>query len=125
MQDESGALFNQQAFRQLSTSPPPFTYATYPAEVLPYSSYAPMPYTSLPTCSDAPLYASYLPPMTSTYQPSVPSLAYAVKQDGLYAEEDINPFNMNFASMAGIDMAAAQSYTGSSPQVNRPRFGRP
>ena len=49
-------------------------------------------------------------------------MQYAVKQEGLYAD-DINPFNINFASMAGIDVAAAQSYTGSNPQVMRPQLG--
>lgn len=120
--DDSSNMFTQQFTRQLSTSPPPFSYSTYPPEALPYGAYSQMPYGTLSSsCSELPLHPVYLPSLSSTYPPpTLPSMAYPVKQE-LFAEEDINPFSMNFASMAGIDIAAAQSYTDSNPQVMLPR----
>lgn len=114
-------MFSQQFTRQISTSPPPFAFSTYPSEPLSYTAYSQhMPYSSLPsTCAEIPMYPQYLPSLSSAYQSHVPGMAYPVKQE-LFAEEEINPFNVSYASITGLDMSAAQSYTDSSPQVMRP-----
>jgi hypothetical protein len=119
--DDARTMFSQQSFRQLSTSPPPFSYSPYPGEVAPFTAYSQMQYGTLSsTCADGPMYPAYLPSLASAYPSALHSLPYPMKQEGLFAEDDMNPFNMNFASMAGIDMAAAQSYTDSTPQHTPP-----
>jgi len=65
------------------------------------------------------MYSPYLPPVSSPYASSLPGMTYPAKQE-LFAEEEINPFNMSYASITGLDMSAAQSYTDSNPQVMRP-----
>lgn len=65
------------------------------------------------------MYPQYLPSLSSAYHSHLPGMAYPVKQE-LFAEEEINPFNMSYASITGLDMSAAQSYTDSNPQVMRP-----
>ena len=115
------SMFSQQFTRQLSTSPPPFALSTYPSEALPYTTFSQhMPYTALSsTCTEIPMYSQYLPPVSSPYAPNLPGMTYPAKQE-LFAEEEINPFNMSYASITGLDMSAAQSYTDSNPQVMRP-----
>ena len=114
-------MFSEQYTRQLSTSPPPFTFSTYPPEAMPYATFSQhMPYAAMSsTCAEIPMYSQYLPPVSSPYAPSLPSMTYPAKQE-LFAEEEINPFNMSYASITGLDMSAAQSYTDSNPQVIRP-----
>jgi hypothetical protein len=116
------SMFSQQFTRQLSTSPPPFAFSTYPSEAVTYTTFSQhMPYAAAMSsaCSEIPMYAQYLPPVSSPYAPNLPSMTYPAKQE-LFAEEEINPFNMSYASITGLDMSAAQSYTDSNPQVIRP-----
>lgn len=116
------SMFSQQYTRQLSTSPPPFAYSTYPSEPLTYSSYSqPMPYSTLSSsCSDIPLFPSpYLPPMSSSISSNLPSIDYPVKQEP-FLDAEIHPFNLNYSSLGGIDISAAQSYSDSNPHVIHP-----
>ncbi|KAF2088999.1 hypothetical protein K490DRAFT_38886 [Saccharata proteae CBS 121410] len=110
------SLFSQQHFRQLSTSPPPFSYSTYPApdaaNYAPYSQHG--QYGAIATTStDMPVFAPYLPPLTSAYPGTLPSMVHPVKPE-YYGEEEISPFSMSYASMAGIDIPVSHSYQGSS-----------
>ena len=121
------SMFSQQFTRQLSTSPPPFAFSTYPSEAVPYTTFSQhMPYAALSsTCTEIPMYSPYLPPVSSPYSQNLPSMTYPAKQE-LFAEEEINPFNLSYASINGLDMSAAQSYTESNPQVIRPHpYGPP
>lgn len=77
------------------------------------------------TCADMPLFSTYASaPLTpsalfnldaaaaSTYPP--------LSNTDAKMGQDINPFNMTFATMAGIDVTAANAYTNSNPQVRYP-----
>jgi len=112
------SMFSHQYTRQLSTSPPPFTYSTYPSDPLAYGSYSQeMPYSTLSsTVSDLPLFPPYLPPLSSSIPTTLSTMEFSVKQEP-FLDAEINPFNMNYASMAGIDISAAQSYTESNPHT--------
>ena len=107
------SMFSQQFTRQLSTSPPPFSYASIPAsESGSYSTYQQTAsYCSMPPNGmDMPLYPQYLPPPQQNYQHVVPSMATPPIKQEFYNDDEMNPFSMSYASMAGVDVSAAQSY---------------
>jgi hypothetical protein len=57
----------------------------------------------------------------------IPS-SYAIKQEPMLGEEDfLNPFSMNYASLAGLDVPTTQAYTSpsSQPQVITTNFFSP
>jgi hypothetical protein len=108
---EERSMFSHQYTRQLSTSPPPFSYSTYPApDAVSYASYAPA-YGGMPTTttSEMPMYSSYLPPLSSAYPTTLPSLVQPIKGD-FYGEDDLSPFSMSYATMAGIEIPAPHAY---------------
>jgi hypothetical protein len=119
---EERGMFSHQYTRQLSTSPPPFSYSTYPAPdaaaYAPYAQHA--AYHTLPTTTtpDMPMYTPYLPPLSSAYPTTLPSLVHPMKGD-FYAEDEISPFSMSYATMAGIDIPAPH-YQDSDAQVKLP-----
>jgi hypothetical protein len=107
---EDRGMFSQQYTRQLSTSPPPFSYASLAGT----ESHASYPsYSQSNAYCNMPLYHSYMQPLHHQQQ------AYAangiatppIKQE-FYAEEEINPFSMSYASIAGVDVSTtvAPSY---------------
>ncbi|KAF1817498.1 hypothetical protein P152DRAFT_445578 [Eremomyces bilateralis CBS 781.70] len=129
---DDGSMFSHQYSRQISTSPPPFSYSPghsgYPASTYPVTTYTveSLPYTSYSTYpaiatsgSEVPLFAPYLGGVT--YASSLPAMCFSTppKHD-LYPEEEINPFSMSYASLAGIDISTAHAYQGSNPQVRPP-----
>jgi hypothetical protein len=121
---EERGMFSHQYTRQLSTSPPPFSYSTYPAPdqaaYVPYAS-APAPYHSVPatTSQEVPMYSPYsLPPISAAYPNTLPSLVH-VKSE-YYPEEEISPFSMSYATMAGIEIPAPHGYPESDAHVKLP-----
>jgi hypothetical protein len=114
--DDQG-MFTHQYTRQLSTSPPPFSYSTYASD--PYYSSYPPPATYPAMAYSSPelaAYPTYLPPLSAPYGTALPSHA-PVKQEPYYGEEEMNPFSMSYASMAGIDLSTAPVYQESNPHV--------
>lgn len=114
-------MFSYQHTRQLSTSPPPLiSYQSYSStESTPYGVESHKTnYFSLPiTSSDA----TYLMPPGHGIGSCVTSLSPGpVKQE--YYEDDINPFSLSYASMAGVDIPSTYSYhtpmtlVGNSPK---------
>lgn len=96
--DDRG-MFSQQFTRQLSTSPPPFSYAPLPStENVGYSNY--QPYCGLPTTTlELPLYSQYLPPPQHSYGGQ--TLASPPIKQEIYGDDEYNnPFGMSYASMA-------------------------
>lgn len=121
--DDRG-MFSHQFTRQLSTSPPPFSYNALPSvenggiSNYPHaSSYCSLPGNGL----DMQLYPQYLPPMQQNYQ-DVSSLTTPPLKQEYYNDDESNPFSMSYATMAGIEISAAQSY----PYVShhRPQYPR-
>ena len=114
--EDRAAMFSQQNTRQLSASPPMFSYSSYPYT----NSYGQTLYTSP---SQYPSISSQYGEMLghSPYLESLPasmSLVNPGKQASAYADEDIlNPFSMSYASMAGIDISASTSQSDSHLQV--------
>jgi hypothetical protein len=104
------AMFSHQF-----TSPPQFSSSYASMSTTEGLSYSTSPqtasYCSMPSGGmDAPLCAQYLPPPHQGYQHIVPSMTIPpVKQD-YYNDDDLSSLSMSYASMAGIDVAAAQSY---------------
>jgi hypothetical protein len=79
---EDRGMFSQQYTRQLSTSPPPFSYASMSGNEANanYATYSqPHAYCNMPPTMDIPLYPSYMQPM--------------------------HPFSMSYASITGVDVS--------------------
>lgn len=103
------SMFSQQYTRQLSTSPPPFSYSQVPSnDATSYSTYPQVgSYYSMPGGrSDLPLYPQYY----QNYQHILPSMGTPPVKQEFYNEDDMSPFSLSYASMAGVDVSAAQSY---------------
>jgi len=121
LQSEEDPLFSHQRYgRELSRSPPQFTYHNYPApdDILypPFSQSQPYrtttsrvePYKTEP-------YSEYLAPIPTTL-PSLMLYNHPVKQEGTPDDDTMSPFNMSYAVMAGgIDIH--NSYRHDSPHV--------
>ncbi|KAF2266980.1 hypothetical protein CC78DRAFT_531074 [Lojkania enalia] len=121
---EERGMFSHQYTRQLSTSPPPFSYSTYPAPdaaayTVPYTA-TQAPYHSIPTTTtpEMPIYTPYLPPLSSAYPTTLPSLVHPMKSE-YYAEEEISPFGVGYSAMAGLDIPP-HAYPESDAQVKLP-----
>jgi hypothetical protein len=109
---EDRGMFSQQYTRQLSTSPPPFSYASMAGTEshASYPSYSQSnAYCAMPQTMDIPLYHSYMQPMHQTYPNGIATPP--IKQE-FYAEDEINPFSMSYASIAAVDVSTtiAPSY---------------
>ncbi|KAH3918434.1 hypothetical protein HBI56_133420 [Parastagonospora nodorum] len=128
-------MFSHQYTRQLSTSPPPFSvasYSTYPAPesvayTMPYTTTS--PYHSIPTTltSDMPSYHYLPPPLSSSYPTTLPSLVPSLKSE-YYAEEDLSPFGVGYAALGGIDIPPPHAYPDSSahtPPLEHSELGYP
>lgn len=110
--DDRG-MFSQQYTRQMTTSPPPFSLGAFSSnESASYSTYPPATtYCSMPSSTiDMPLYSQYLPPIQQSYQHVVPSMTSPPIKQEFYNDDDMSPFSLSYASMAGVDVSAAQSY---------------
>ncbi|KAL3437785.1 hypothetical protein BDV09DRAFT_162006 [Aspergillus tetrazonus] len=111
-QEDRGSMFSYQSTRQLSTSPPPIL--SYP----PYSSldhYSHSSYGShLPSYhsySDVAYHNDYPSPVPSLFPLSMHGAGSAAKKYSSYGDDDIiSPFNMSYASMAGIDLSPPQHH---------------
>jgi hypothetical protein len=119
-------MFAQQCTRQLSASPPPVF--SYPSSSYSYTeSYnqTSRPQPVYPTISqaynDLSFPNQYLHALPANY-PTLPPATSSMKRESVYADEDImNPFTVNYATMAGIDIPVpAQSYQESNLHVNLP-----
>lgn len=128
--EDHSPLFNSS--RPLPVSSPPVlaSYPTYP----PATSYLEHEYQSpsyhtthqnyfyeyqYPTD-----YSQSLPPTLPTMLPST----YATKQEPMLGEDDLmNPFSLNYASLAGLDVPASRAYASPSSQshVNPTTFFLP
>ncbi|KAF1837608.1 hypothetical protein BDW02DRAFT_543702 [Decorospora gaudefroyi] len=114
-------MFSHQYTRQLSTSPPPFSVASYssayPApDAVAYSMpYSTSPYHTIPTTltPEMPSYAYLPPPHSSSYSTGLPSLVPSVKSE-YYAEEDLSPFGVGYAAIGGIEIPPPHSYADST-----------
>ncbi|KAH7414429.1 hypothetical protein DE146DRAFT_640280 [Phaeosphaeria sp. MPI-PUGE-AT-0046c] len=128
-------LFSHQYTRQLSTSPPPFSvasYSTYPAPeaaayTMPYTTNS--PYHSIPTTltPEMPSYHYLPPPLSSPYPTTLPSLVPSMKSE-YYAEEDLSPFNVGYAAIGGMDIPPPHPYADSSahtPPLEHSELGYP
>jgi hypothetical protein len=120
-------MFAHQNFRQLSTSPPPFSvasYSTYPAPetvayTMPYTTNS--PYHSIPTTMtpEMPSYHYLPPPLSSSYPTTLPSLVPSMKSE-YYAEEDLSPFGVGYAAIGGIEIPPPHAYADSTAHVRLP-----
>ena len=105
-------MFSQQYTRQLSTSPPPFgSYASMPStESTAYASYP----SYCGTGMDMPMYPQYLAPTQQTY--AMQSIVSPPIKQELYADDEVNPFSMSYASMAN----ETTHFQSIPPYVSRP-----
>ena len=121
-------MFSHQYTRQLSTSPPPFSVAsyssTYPAPdavtySMPYTTNS--PYNTIPTTltPEMPSYAYLPPPLSSTYPTTLPSLVPSMKSE-YYAEEDLSPFGVGYAAIGGIEIPPPHAYADHNAHVRLP-----
>lgn len=118
------SMFSQQYTRQLSTSPPPFSYAAMSStEGVAYTPYPTTSYCGMQSANiDMPLYPQYLPSLQQSY---IPNMSNAQIKQEFYGDDDMSPFSMSYASMAGVDASAAQSYHDAAAYVStRPQYSR-
>lgn len=119
--DDRG-MFSQQFTRQLSTSPPPFSYASISgSDALSYATYPPAATFCLQSGGgvDMPMYPQYLPVMPQQYQ-SQGMISPPIKQE-IFGDDEMSPFSMSYASMAGVDVSSGQSYQNfPAAYVSRP-----
>ena len=106
------SMFSQQYTRQMSTSPPPFSYGTLPSsESASYPTYSQTAsYCAVPGSMEMQYYPHYLPPIQQSYQHIVPSMTSPPIKQEYYHDDEMNPFSMSYATMAGVDVSADQSY---------------
>ena len=62
---------------------------------------------------------TYLPPLSSTYPTTLPSLAPSMKSE-YYAEEDLSPFGVGYAAIGGIDIPPPHAYADHNAHVRIP-----
>lgn len=124
--DDRGIMFDLQSTRQLSTSPPPmFAYSTYPpAQPMYYPTYSehdPMQPMPAPYYDDS-YQNHYATSLHATLPTMIPSQD-AIKRESLFPEDDLlSPFNMTYASMAGMDLNNSQAYSDVGAHVIYPNF---
>ncbi|KAI5205384.1 hypothetical protein E4T39_03090 [Aureobasidium subglaciale] len=97
-------MFSYQHTRQLSTSPPPlFSYQAYPSIEQGQFAASMSHYMSYPLAATS---SCMVPSSTMAYQTSMPA---TIKPE-VYEEDDMNPFSLSYASMAGVDVTSQFSY---------------
>jgi len=101
------SMFSRQHTRQLSMSPPPFSYSAY-------GSFDHPPTSSIPQI--APLSPPYLSSDPHSYQAHIPlgsNLGWQGKAastpQGLYGEDEMSPFGMSYANLAGLELPVSFS----------------
>ncbi|OJJ03803.1 hypothetical protein ASPVEDRAFT_85231 [Aspergillus versicolor CBS 583.65] len=110
-QEERGSMFSYQSTRQLSTSPPPLlSYSSLD----PYGQHSyghPPAYHSLSgPYGDMAYHGEYPSPVPSLLPVTMHGSGPAKKYSSYGDDDIISPFNMSYASMAGIDLAPAQHH---------------
>lgn len=120
LQEDRASLFGQHSPRQLSASPPPLlSFATYPpADTSFYSTfpsqqlYSTTPQMTYPDYGYSHQYGLSLPPTLPSMLPS-----HEYKREAMFSDEDIlSPFNMNYASMAGMQVPSTHEYWDATVQ---------
>lgn len=114
---DDDALYSQNYARERSQTPPSFTYHTYPPQgdsIL----YPPYQQSTHPMIAhtQAESYSDYLTPVTL---PGMMMYGSLIKQEPLHMEDNtMNPFNMSYASMAGLDVQVSRQFDDSHPHVS-------
>ncbi|KAH6860808.1 hypothetical protein BKA58DRAFT_392187 [Alternaria rosae] len=117
---EDRGMFSHQYTRQLSTSPPPFSVASYssayPApDAVAYSMpYSTSPYHTIPTTltPEMPSYTYLPPPHSSSYSTGLPSLVPSMKNE-YYGDEEMSPFGVGYAAICGNEIQPPHAYADS------------
>ncbi|TKA39283.1 hypothetical protein B0A54_08592 [Friedmanniomyces endolithicus] len=114
------SMFSQTYTRQLSTSPPPFSYAGLPSTGASYGYSQATTYCSLPTTSvDMPLYHQYLPATEQAYRRPTPSIKH---EPAFYFDDDQSPFAASYAAISGVDVSTADSSYPYTPPLSEESF---
>jgi hypothetical protein len=66
-------------------------------------------------------YPQYLPPIQQSYQHMVPSMTTPPVKQEYYHDDEMSPFSMSYATMAGVDVATAQSFQDLAAVSTRPQ----
>ncbi|KAH7114357.1 hypothetical protein B0J11DRAFT_540782 [Dendryphion nanum] len=121
IQPHDERLFSHQYTRQLSTSPPPFSYSTYPALDFPQAPYHSLPTTTTPEVTYG---APSLPPpapLSSAYPTyTLPSMVhYPLKAEYPTHDGDMSsPFSAGLHHMYGpIDIPPPHGYPETEPHT--------
>ncbi|KAK0947251.1 hypothetical protein LTR29_001206 [Friedmanniomyces endolithicus] len=114
------SMFSQTYTRQLSTSPPPFSYTGLPSTGASYGYNHATTYCSLPTTSvDMPLYHQYLPPTDQPYRRPTPSIKH---EPAFYFDDDQSPFAASYAAISGVDVSTTDSSYPYTPPLSEESF---
>ncbi|KAL4870648.1 hypothetical protein BDV12DRAFT_47821 [Aspergillus spectabilis] len=113
--EDRSSMFSYQSTRQLSTSPPPLlSYPSY-SSLDPYShstyGHPPAYHSISGPYSDMSYHGEYPSPVPSLLPVAMHGAGPATKKYSSYGDDDIiSPFNMSYASMAGIDLSPPQHH---------------
>ena len=106
--DEHASLFDTSRHLPVSSYPPTTSYLQHEYQHSPSYHTSQQNYFyeyQYPTD-----YSQSLPPTLPTMLPST----YATKQEPAFGEDDLmNPFSINYATLAGLDVPTTQAYTTS------------
>nr|POE54918.1 hypothetical protein CFP56_64591 [Quercus suber] len=118
------SMFSQHHTRQMSTSPPPFSCPSIPTtENMNYGSY----HTASNYCApgsgmDTSMYPQQV--LLQHQNPFHPSMTAPIAKQEYFGDDEISPFSMSYASMAGVDVSSAYGYQAAYVS-NRPRHAAP
>ena len=73
---------------------------------------------------DMQYYPQYLPPIQQSYQHIVPSMTTPPIKQEYYHDDEMSPFSMSYATMAGVDVSANHSYPEIAAYVCKPPYNR-
>ncbi|EXJ86079.1 hypothetical protein A1O1_06448 [Capronia coronata CBS 617.96] len=124
--DDHSSLFDTPSTRHASLhSPPEFAFSTYPPTTayLQYEEQQQASYESTPGYFPNSYYPANV--TSSSLPPTLPAMLPSTygKQDHFWSDDDfLNPFSMNYASLAGLEMPSNHAYTGATSHVNPTTF---
>lgn len=123
-ENRTGNYYRQYA-RDLSRSPPAFSYSSCPlpepTPQAPYPQHAPFNAVS-GHFTDFPAQSLYLPPLPVTL-PSMSSFDPAyVKSESVFCDDDMfGQFNLGYSPLTGMDIPSGQMYQESNVHVSSPQ----
>lgn len=126
LDDHFPASMSRNATSFSLSSPPTYSYASYP----PTTDYFPSEYHLAGSYQLPHIYSESQYPLeyVQSLTPTLPTMmqSHGMKQEQFMGDDDLlTPFTMNYASLAGMDVPTTQAYAGYPARVNTTNFFPP